>query len=254
MKRKRQRSNDEWPEGGDFDPGHWPTNTSVRERRERAEKAQGQLTADGQVMEPVKSTTTQISSSFWGRAWNRHLHGYSDYETRLPRGRSYLRSGCVLDLKIQPGRVEAKVQGSMLYEVVVRIDTLPEDRWQDLRDRCQGNIHSLLDLLQGRLDDAVMRHVTDPESGLFPDVREIKFSCTCPDWADLCKHVAAVLYGISVRLDTQPELLFRLRGVDHCELIQTATSAGLTAPPGHGDLADADLGALFDIDLVDPTS
>jgi uncharacterized Zn finger protein len=199
----------------------FPRSLSVRERQRRAEREIAKLEARGSV-QPVRIEGRAIAKTFWGRSWCQNLEGYSDYESRLPRGRSYLRSGSVLDLRVAPGRVEAKVSGTRLYEVEVTVAAMPRQRWQALRAACAGTIDSLVELLQGHLSKAVMERVCRQQSGLFPSPAEIAFRCSCPDWASMCKHVAAVLYGIGARLDTQPELLFELRRVDAKELVASA--------------------------------
>ncbi|RME35468.1 MAG: helix-turn-helix domain-containing protein, partial [Gammaproteobacteria bacterium] len=202
---------------------------------------------------PVEIQGRNIARTFWGKAWCRHLEQFSDYENRLPRGRSYVRNGSVCHLSVEAGRVEAIVAGSGLYRVTIRVAPLPATRWRTIRKRCAGQIGTLLELLQGRLSDQVMAVVTDPAKGLFPRPREIQLHCDCPDWADMCKHVAAVLYGVGARLDERPELLFLLRQVDHQELI----SADLELPSGNGGsgrsrrLAGQDLSNLFGVEIDD---
>jgi uncharacterized Zn finger protein len=193
----------------------------VAELKKRALRKIKSLQKSGMQLDPVEAATSrgQIAKSFWGKAWCKHLEAYSDYEHRLPRGRSYIRHGAVVDLKIQPQQVTALVNGSELYELSIQINALPPEKWAALKARCQGKIGSLIELLQGKLSNEIMAIVMDPQHGLFPQPKEIHFDCNCPDWADLCKHVAAALYGVGVRLDTAPELLFKLRGVDHQELI-----------------------------------
>lgn len=187
-----------------------------------------------------------------GRGWCESLEGHSDYANRLPRGRTYVRNGSVIDLDIARGRIDALVSGSELYTVRADISELKPVHWKQLKCECSASIDSLLDLLAGRFSDGVMRTLTDPQRGLFPQPKEIKMSCSCPDWAVLCKHVAAVLYAIGARLDREPELLFLLRGVDHTELVsQAVSSENLTgALSGSGEaLAQEDLGAIFGIEL-----
>ena len=201
-------------------------------------------------MEPITIKGNLIARSFWGRRWCAHLESFSDFANRLPRGRTYARRGSILNLEIEPGRVKAKVSGSRPrpYAVTVRVKPLPDAAWQAIKTRCAGQIGSLLELLRGSLSDEVMAVVTDPARGLFPKPREITLQCSCPDWASMCKHVAAALYGIGNRLDASPELLFRLRGVDPAELI----SAQLELPAGAAaadTLADDQIGAVFDIEL-----
>src|SRR5262249_24191146 len=179
---------------------------------------------------------------------------YSDYATRLPRGRSYVRNGSVVDMQIAPGKVAAMVAGSDLYHVEVTIEPVARSRWKSICRDCAGEIDSLIELLQGRLATGVMGRVCGEGDGLFPAPGEIKLSCSCPDWADMCKHVAAVLYGVGARLDEAPRLLFVLRGVDESELL---ADAGPTLPlkkPGRSGskvLGGTDVAALFDLEMAD---
>lgn len=203
-------------------------------------------------------TGTKIVKNFWGLSWCRHLETYCGYETRLPRGRTYLRQGNVYNLKIEKGHITAEVAGSAIYNIEITIQPLPPEKWRDIRRQCEGQVASLLDLLSGKLGDSVMKIVSDPVAGIFPSRREIKHFCSCPDSADLCKHRAAVLYAVGVLFDRDPKFLFELRGTDPSELI-SASAAALTADPhlsatGSSDsatLADDDLSALFGIDLAD---
>lgn len=197
----------------------------VAERRQRALKKMQQLRAEGEDIQPIEPFTSKgIANSFWGKAWCRHLEQFSDYESRLPRGRSYVRNGSVCHLAIEPETAKAMVSGSEMYELSIHIEPLCPEKWSTIKNECKGKIGSLIELLQGKISDEIMTLVTDPENGLFPNPSEIRFNCNCPDWADMCKHVAAVMYGIGVRLDTEPELLFKLRGVNHEELIAVDTA------------------------------
>lgn len=198
---------------------------SVATRRANAAKHAQKLAKGGTTLSPVTIGGTKIATSFWGKAWCTHLESFSDYENRLPRGRSCVRNGSVIDLQIAPGKITAQVMGSSLYKETITIAPLEAKRWAAIKAECAGKIDSLVGLLQGRLSDAVMRIITDRERGLFPAPSEIKLGCSCPDWADMCKHVAAVLYGVGARLDAHPELLFVLRGVDYLELISAAAQA-----------------------------
>jgi uncharacterized Zn finger protein len=229
---------------------------SVAERRRKAEKKVAALRKKGETIEAVTAATPRgkIAVSFWGKAWCEHLESFSDYANRLPRGRTYLRNGSVLHLAIEPGRIRALVMGSELYEQTIQIAPLPKDRWDAVKKRCQGKIGSLIELLQGKISDDVMKVVTDRMEGLFPGPKEIQLGCSCPDWAGLCKHLAAILYGVGSRLDAAPELLFKLRGVDHTELIQTDAASLVTqgetaGGKGRRRLAPADLGDVFGIEL-----
>ena len=207
----------------------------------------------GGVITPVKLESKKIATTFWGKAWCENLESYSDYENRLPRGRTYVRNGSVVDLQIEPGRITAVVSGSELYDVQITIKPLLAKIWSCLKGECGGKIGSRVELLQGRLSQGVMELVTQRDSGLFPAPGEIDLDCSCPDSAGMCKHIAAVMYGVGARLDQQPELLFKLRKVDHLELIAEAgaptigTAAATTQTIAAGDLAD-----VFGIELEAP--
>ncbi|MEI8188262.1 MAG: SWIM zinc finger family protein [candidate division NC10 bacterium] len=228
----------------------WRPYVPVAQRRANAAKQTAKLLKKGVAVEPVTLDGRRIARTFWGEAWCSHLESFSDFANRLPRGRTYVRNGSVCHLAILKGKIEALVSGSELYTVSIRIGTLPSKGWADIKRRCVGQIASLLDLLKGRLSDGVMSVVTDRQRGLFPQPGEIDLKCSCPDWAVMCKHVAAVLYGVGARLDHAPELLFTLRGVDHAELVQVET-AGLTAGKGKGRRLRAEnLEEIFGIDLA----
>src|SRR5208337_5630267 len=173
------------------------------------------------------------------------------YDNRLPRGRTYVRNGSVVDLQIAPGRIAAKVSGSELYDVAITIQETAKTRWRAICADCAGGIDSLVELLQGRFSKGVMERLCRQEGGLFPRPSDIRFTCSCPDHASMCKHVAAVLYGIGARLDKQPELLFRLHGVDEKELIVHANAARPLAKKGPAAakvLGGENLSELFGLD------
>ena len=230
----------------------WKPYVPVAERRRQAMKKMEGLRKKGVDVQPVEIAGRKIATTFWGEAWCDHLESFSDYENRLPRGRTYVRNGSVCHLAIDKGRIEAKVSGSELYTVQIAIKTLPPKKWQEVKRRSTGQIGSLIALLQGNLSDQVMEVVTDPQNGLFPLPEEISLKCSCPDWATMCKHVAAVLYGVGARLDHKPELLFKLRGVDHDELIAADAEAAVSAATTSGTskrVAVGDLSDVFGIDL-----
>ena len=238
---------------------HFASYVPVAQRRLNGAKELEKLRKKGVVTEPLEELRhrSKIATSFWGGAWCKHLESFSDYENRLPRGRTYVRNGSVLHLAIEPGEVKALVQGSSLYEETVTIKPLPKSKWQAIQQRCQGKIGSLIELLQGKISDEIMAIVTDPLDGLFPAPSEIKLNCSCPDWAAMCKHVAAVLYGVGARLDNRPELLFKLRGVDHNDLISAVdpgSALGTANKPStrRRTLDASALGDVFGIEL-EPT-
>src|SRR5438477_432605 len=195
----------------------------------------------------------QFATTFWGKAWSDNLERYADLANRLPRGRAYLRNGSVLDLSIAGGQVEAFVAGSELYRVTIGIAPLAKTRWRRVITRCTGRIGSLVGLLRGELSDDVLAVLTHAKDGLFPEPREMTLDCSCPDSATVCKHVAAVLYGVGIRLDARPELFFLLRQVDQAELLSSATTATVSrARLAVGKrIADHRLSAVFGIELAD---
>lgn len=230
----------------------WWSYEDARERKDKIQRQIEKRRKRGERFEALAAPAgrQKLCTSFWGQSWCQNLEAYQDYETRLPRGRSYLRQGNVYNLEIEPQAIHAMVAGSELYETSISIQPLPKKRWQEIVESSTGEVGSMLDLLAGRLGDGLMRVLTDTERGLFPKPREIRFDCSCPDHAEMCKHVAAVLYGVGVLLDTRPELLFTLRGVDQAELLSHASSSTITdlAATG-GDLGGTDLSALFGIEL-----
>ena len=231
--------------------GEYPPYVSVGERKELASKEIARLTKKGQKVSPVVLESKTIASTFWGKAWCTNLERYSDYESRLPRGRSYVRSGAVVDLQITSGKITALVRGSKLYTVTIAIKPVDPTLWKAIVAECTGKIDSVVELLRGKLSTAVMEIITRETTGLFPAPRQIGLECSCPDSATMCKHVAAALYGVGARLDRAPEMLFKLRSVDPTELVTTA-AAGVTS--GKKALAkdktlDGDLASLFGIDI-----
>jgi len=225
----------------------------VAQRRQKARRKMEQLRKQGKKIQPVEIEGRKIARTFWGEAWCDHIESLGDFANRLPRGRTYVRNGSVCHLEIKKGRIAAMVSGSSLYKINITIDTLPKAKWNRVKHRCAGGIGSLLELLQGKLSASVMEVVTDPKGGLFPAGAEIHLDCNCPDWASLCKHLAAVLYGIGARLDEQPELLFLLRGVDHQELITAPVDQAVAGATGRGGrrrtVTQDDLAAIFGIDI-----
>jgi uncharacterized Zn finger protein len=200
----------------------WKRHVSAAERRRKAERELQKLRKKGQPVSPVVIEGRTIARTFWGKAWCDNLGRYSDFSNRLPRGRTYVRNGSVIDLQIAPGTVSAMVSGSDIYKVAVKVSAVPKARWTSICADCAGTIDTLVELLRGRFSKGVMERICRQKTGLFPAPAEIQFSCSCPDWASMCKHVAAVLYGIGARLDERPELLFKLRKVDEKDLIAKA--------------------------------
>jgi uncharacterized Zn finger protein len=230
----------------------WQPYVSVAAKRHRAQRELAKLQRKGKPVAPITIDGRKIAKTFWGKSWCDNLERYSDFAYRLPRGRSYVRNGAVIDLQVAKGKVTATVAGSDVYEIKVDVAPLKARRWHALCQDCAGSIDSLIELLQGRLEENVMRRVSCEGNGLFPSPAEIKFSCTCADWAGLCKHVAAALYGVGARLDKEPRLLFVLRGVNECDLV-----AGVSGSLSHPDtkppaaILDGDVAALFGLEMAD---
>ena len=224
----------------------------VAQRRANAARQMARLAKKGHMVAPVQIDGREIANTFWGKAWCENLESYSDFENRLPRGRTYVRNGSVMDLQIKPGKVTARVSGSELYDIDIKIRPLSKPHWQAISSQCAGKNASVLELLQGRLSRGVMEIITHRASGLFPKPSEISLKCSCPDWADMCKHVAAALYGVGARLDEKPELLFVLRQVDHMELIEQAADGQVLTPAASSDkktIAEGDLAEVFGIEI-----
>lgn len=229
----------------------WRPYVSVGERRRQAARKLNQMQKAGRQVSPVEVAGRKIAVTFWGGAWCLNLESYSDYANRLPRGRTYVRNGSVIDLRIEAGRVRSLVSGSDIYEVDIRIEPLAKRRWKSIQRECAGEIGSLVELLGGSISSGVMEIVTRKRDGLFPSPRQISLDCSCPDWAAMCKHAAATLYGVGARLDHVPELLFALRGVDPAEMVEAAVAQ--PRPTGKSPrgrmLESAELSAVFGVDV-----
>jgi uncharacterized Zn finger protein len=230
----------------------WKPYVPVAARRRRAERKAAKLKKNGRPITPVTIEGRTIAASFWGKSWCTNLERYSDYASRLPRGRTYVRNGSVIDLQIANGEVTALVAGSELYTIKITIAPVKGGAWKAICRDCSGSVSSLVELLQGSLSRSVMDRVCREGDGLFPSPKDIELSCSCPDWASMCKHVAAALYGVGARLDSEPELLFVLRGVDQNELLSAEPAIALSAAaPVAAKLLDGDdVAALFGLEMA----
>ena len=232
----------------------WAPYVPVAQRRRNAENEAKRLAKNGTKLNPLRIAGRNIATTFWGKAWCENLEDYCDFDNRMPRGRTYARNGSVVDLQVNKGKVTGLVSGSSLYKISIVIDPLSAKAWGKLCQDCSQEVVSLLDLMRGKLSNAVIQRLTDPKDGLFPQPKEIKVTCSCPDYASMCKHVAAVLYGVGHRLDSSPELFFELRGVDQAELVTQAlalqNSSDVMGLNQSSDLATEDLGSIFGIDIV----
>jgi uncharacterized Zn finger protein len=223
---------------------------SVSELKAKAEKLADKLRKTGTI-QPVLIEGKQIATTFWGRSWCTNIESYEDFAYRLDRGRAYVRHGAVVDLQMREGKISAQVSGSSLYKVHIEVEALPAERWVSLQRACAGKIGSLMELLQGRLSKGVMEVLCRRPDGIFPAPGEIKFRCSCPDAASMCKHVAAVMYGVGNRLDTDPSILFLLRSVKKEELISEASIDSLLGDAQQEKIIGGDLSSIFGVDFVD---
>lgn len=232
----------------------WAPYVPVAQRRAQANREASKLSKKGQSLRPIQIKSRAIATSFWGLAWCKNLEIYADWANRMPRGRTYARNGSIFDLQIETGSITALVSGSSLYKIKISIDSIDKKKWQAIRGDCARQVSSLLDLMRGRLPDLVLARLTDPKQGMFPSPKELKLQCSCPDYATMCKHIAATLYGVGHLLDSEPGLFFKMRGVDQSELVSDALTTQ-TADDAIGlnqlsDLAGEDLGAIFGIDFA----
>lgn len=237
----------------------FPPYVPVAQRRAKAEKQLRQMQKKNPHLKPVILSGQSLASTWWGKSWNSNLERYADYSNRIGRGRSYVRNRAVLDLQLTSGQATALVQGSMPqpYKVAITIGTLSADNWRTIRQACEGRFDSLSELLAGKFPQALKDLFFEKGAGLFPAPHDIHFDCSCPDWASMCKHVAAALYGVGARLDADPALFFTLRGINIDDLItQTVTGTaqtllGKAKRQSRNVLQDVDLGDVFGIQLDD---
>lgn len=231
----------------------WAPYVPVAKRRAAAATQMNQLKKKGHAIQPIDIQGRTIARTFWGKAWCDHMESFCDHGNRLPRGRTYVRNGSVCHLEINQGQVKAMVSGSSIYNITISIKPLVHEKWHVIKNTCMGKISSLLDFLSGTLSTGVMDVVCDPKRGLFPLSPDLTLRCDCPDGAVMCKHVAAVLYGVGSRLDADPAQLFKLRGVNFEELMdvnQAVQEVTSTRSGNRKRLDDADLMGLFDFETT----
>lgn len=230
--------------------GYYAPYVPIDEKRDKAQKEIKKLQKENPDVAPVEITGRKIAATWWGIAWNANLEKYADYDNRLPRGRSYVKNGFVLDLQILPGKVAAMVYGSSVYKVQIDIKPLSKQKWGDLLTLCGSKVDGLDALAEGRLPPALADALTS-QAGIFPSPKEISFKCSCPDGAYMCKHVAAALYGVGARLDTEPTLLFKLRGIDFEDLLKKSVRSKMQSMLKNSGnktartLEGADINSLF---------
>ena len=238
---------------------YYPRYVSVAEKKAKAAKKLKQLKKKNHNIKPVVIEGSAIAKTWWGKSWNRNLERYADYSNRIGRGRSYVRHGAVLDLQIDSGKVESLVQGtrSKPYSVSIKIKAINKNIWQDIKAFCGGKLDSMQKLLDGKFPKTLGEIFMARGKGLFPSPEEIEFSCSCPDWAYMCKHVAATLYGIGARLDEDPGLFFKLRKVGMKDLVTGAVKDKThkllekAKKKTKRVIAESDLADVFGIDMED---
>ena len=239
--------------------GYYPKYVSVAAKRAKAKKKIKQLRKKNPDIRPIIIEGKALAKTWWGRAWNTNLESYADYSNRIDRGRSYVRHLAVVDLRIAPGKVRALVQGSMgaPYEVIISISKIKQKKWGIIKKECQTRLSSLPDLLAGKIPEDLQEIFMVQGKGLFPTPAEITFDCSCPDWASMCKHVAAALYGVGARLDDDPALFFTLRQAEVDDLIsqavqsKTSSIIGKITTGNSKIIADDKLSDLFGLDMDD---
>jgi uncharacterized Zn finger protein len=232
--------------------GYYST-PSVAEQRKTAEKQLAKLRKKDPSIQPVVIEGNKIAKTWWGMSWCKNLERYADYDNRIGRGRSYVRNGLVLDMRITDGKITALVSGSSVYQVTIKIDSLPERKWQKISEQCAKRIDSIAALVDGNFPEEFGDVFMKQGDGLFPSQKEIHMDCSCPDWADMCKHVAAALYGVGAKLDCDPLLFFTLRGIDPTELIKKSVDEKMKSLLSNAKkkskrvIADKDVGRIFGV-------
>ncbi|MDR3186607.1 MAG: SWIM zinc finger family protein [Christensenellaceae bacterium] len=230
---------------------------SVASQKETAEKRKKALIKKKIEINPVEAITgNKTAKTWWGVAWNTNLETYADYQNRIDRGKSYCKNGLVIDLNITEGLIQAKVSGSDLYDILIKIDSLPESKWKKICSKCAQRVDSIAALVDGKFPKELSEVFMNQKEGLFPSPREIHMRCSCPDMAGLCKHLAAVLYGVGARLDSDPLLFFKLRSINPSELIKKSVDEKMKNLLANANkkskrvIADKDIARLFDIETI----
>lgn len=200
----------------------WYKKETAEDKRKKFQKSLDELRKTNPDISPIIIEGRAIANKWWGKAWNKNLENYADFRNRISRGKSYVKNGAVLDLQIAEGKIEALVQGSRSnpYNVTISIDKLDKKKWERVIEICNQKIDTIETLLLGNFPKELDEMFSNSKNGMFPSPKEIHFRCSCPDSARMCKHVAAVLYGIGARLDEDPILFFKLRDIDFQELLK----------------------------------
>lgn len=206
--------------------GNVPSDTKQAAPRSTPRSAPRKTTRGGAQPETytIAITGNKLTRNWWGMAWQNKILSYSDYANRLPRARTYVRTGKVQAITVMPNYVTATVQGSRSddYTVTITIDPLSKKAKDQLTALFKEHISSMHELLTGAFPKSFADELLGGTHPLFPTPNQLHLQCTCPDWALLCKHVGAVLYGIGVAFDSDPSLFFKLRNLKLDKLVQSS--------------------------------
>lgn len=169
----------------------------------------------------------RFGATWWGRLWIKGLEQLGDdYENRLPRGLKYAEEGHVSHFSVQPGEIQAKVHGRKTYNVTLGLPALTSAQWEKALGRITQESRFVASLLAGEMPQGLDETFREAGASLYPRVpKELQTHCDCPDWANPCKHVAAVCFVMAEALDRDPWLLFDLRGKARGEVMQALQSA-----------------------------
>ncbi len=236
---------------------------TVAKRAQEAQAKIKELKKKNPHLNPVSIEGRQIAKTWWGKAWTGHLKYYADYDNRVGRGRSYVKNGLVIHLELKNGQVEAMVMGTRKtpYKINIMVKKIADNKWEKIKKLSHSHLHSLTDLFEGKFPKELEQVFSNHSEGVFPSLGEMDFNCSCPDWANMCKHISASLFAVGARLDESPELIFKLRGVKISDLIESAVKAevsGLVRTPdtlrskNKLSLSEKKLASLFEIKLMTP--
>lgn len=162
-----------------------------------------------------------FGESWWAKRWIAVLESFN-IGARLGRGRSYARNGQVLSIEIGKGEVKAKVQGSQSkpYDIKIHIKALSATDWRKLAKALSHQAIFLAKLLAGQMPEDIEKAFKGSGLSLFPErLKDLNTSCSCPDWSNPCKHIAATYYLLGEEFDRDPFLIFKLRGMSREELV-----------------------------------
>jgi len=184
----------------------------------------------------IKAQTKRGSfgQSWWAKRWIAVMESF-DIGARLSRGRSYARRGQVTAIEVAEGLVKAKVQGSRPkpYDIVIKVATLSQSDWKKLADTLGKEALFAAKLLAGQMPEDIEKAFTAAGLSLFPQKsKDLGTDCSCPDWSNPCKHIAAVYYLLGEEFDRDPFLIFKLRGMTREKLVGLigGTPAGKAKP------------------------